>query len=69
MQPLVEARNCIGEALVRDRFGNGTTSDWVECRQISRDVTSGSGGKQSGISKVKLLVMGTGIVSVMVGLV
>ena len=69
VQPLVEARNCIREALVRDRFGNGTMSDWVECRQIGRDVISGSGGKQSGMSKAKLLVMGMGIVSVMVGFV
>jgi hypothetical protein len=50
----VEARNCIREALVRDRFGNGMTSDWVECRQIGRDVTSGNGGKQGGISKAVL---------------
>jgi hypothetical protein len=69
VQPLVEARNCIREALVGDRFGSGTTSDWVECRQIGRDVTSGSGGKQSGMSKAKLFVMGMGIVSVMVVLI
>jgi hypothetical protein len=69
VQPPVEARNCIREALVRDRFGNGMTSDWVECRQIGRDVTSGNGGKQGSMSKTKLLVMGIGIVSMMVGLV
>ena len=69
VQPLVGARNCIREALVSDRFGNGTTSDWVECRQIGSDVKSGSSRKQSGMSKAKLLVMGMEIVSMMVGLV
>lgn len=67
VQRLAEARNCIREALVTDRFGNMTTSDWVECRQVGQDGMSG--GEKLGMGKMILLVIGLGLVGAVAGMV